>query len=95
MITGGTVELDVTWENKSIPYYIVSNVYVQGTDGADNVTTLEIAAGTQMKFSGSGLYIGHDFDSNYTGALRAIGTVFEPIRLQARFDWKIHLLPYA
>jgi len=78
-VNGGTVNIDATWENQGIPFSIASSVYVQGMDGLDNVTNLNIQAGSELQFYGTGLYIGHDSNSNYIGALSAIGTEDEPI----------------
>ena len=102
LVDGGTVSLDATWQNQGIPYNILNTVYVQGTDGTDNVTVLEIAAGTELQFGSSGLQIGHDSNSNYTGALRAIGTTAEPIKFTSNNtspgngDWdRIYFADYS
>lgn len=50
-----TITLDATWQDQGVPfmldfYYAHSTLVVSGTDGPDNVTTLTIGPGTEIKF---------------------------------------------
>jgi parallel beta-helix repeat protein len=80
-VEGGTISWDAEWENPGIPYRVSSSthIYVQGTDGADGVTTLTLAPGTILQFGLVFLWIGHDSNSSLPGALHAIGTPDQPI----------------
>ncbi|MCF7793813.1 MAG: right-handed parallel beta-helix repeat-containing protein [Candidatus Cloacimonetes bacterium] len=80
-VYGTTISEDATWEDPGIPYSVNSSahIYVQGTDGADNVTTLTIEPGTEIQFDSVYLYIGHDSSSAYPGKLIANGTETNPI----------------
>lgn len=80
-VDGGTISMDAEWENPGIPYRVSASmhIYVQGTDGADGVTTLTLAPGTTIQFSLVYLWIGHDSNSSLPGALNAVGTPDQPI----------------
>ena len=80
-VYGETISTDATWTNQGIPYYVSSSahIYVQGTNGLDNITTLTINPGTEIQFDSVYLYIGHNSSSSYPGALIAAGTGAEPI----------------
>lgn len=80
-VRGDTITTDSIWQNLGIPYYIDStqHVWVQGTNGADGVTTLTIQPGATLKFQSVYLWIGHDTTSTLPGALIANGTATQPI----------------
>jgi len=80
-VYGETIIEDATWENQGIPYFISSaaHIYVQGTDGPDGITTLIIEPGNELDFDSTFLYIGHNSNPAYNGALIADGTEAEPI----------------
>lgn len=70
----GIVANDATWTDL-IPYHLLSTVSIEGTDGADGVTTLTIAPGAVLKFDDcKGLSI-----DTVTAALVAQGTAGEQI----------------
>ena len=48
---GGTLSTDTLWDLAGSPYQVGSNVFVQGTDGADGVTTLTIEPGVVVEFA--------------------------------------------
>ncbi|MBP7149002.1 MAG: right-handed parallel beta-helix repeat-containing protein [Acidobacteria bacterium] len=74
MVPGGTIATDTTWTAAGAPYIVTGDVIVQGTDGADGVTTLTIQPGVQVRFQlNAGLIIGAP--SGAPGALIADGTV--------------------
>jgi hypothetical protein len=75
----GAIAADTVWALSGSPYVVVGNVTVQGTDGADGITTLTIEPGAQVRFNGtySGLTIGGS--TGASGALMAQGTVENPI----------------
>ncbi len=75
---GGTISVDTTWTASGSPYIVTSNITVQGTDGADGVTTLTIEPGTEVRFNQScQLQIGNG--SGDPGALVAVGTTTNQI----------------
>jgi len=49
------------------------HTFVQGQDGADMVATLTLSPGCILEFGNNYLMIGHSSNSNYPGALNAIG----------------------
>ena len=75
-VAGGTITQDATWVNDGIPYKITNSthMYVQGTSGADGVTTLTINSGATLAFDAVYLWIGHDSNPSYPGALVTQGT---------------------
>ena len=80
-IKSGTVSEDATWEDPGIPFRIEGVIYIQGQDGIDMVTTLTLEPGITMEFnSNTYLYIGHDTNPLYAGALVAVGTVSDSIK---------------
>jgi len=94
-VDGGTIENDSFWEDQDIRYRIFDDIYVQGTDGTDNVTTLTIEDDSELEFeSGKRLIIGDDSDPNLIGALTAIGSENNEILFTsalspfAHGDWK-------
>lgn len=71
-VYGGTLSLDAVWSSK-IPYMIYNSVTVQGTDGADGITSLTIDPGATLKFrTNTNLKIGGG--TGDPGALIAQGT---------------------
>ncbi len=75
---GGTISVDTTWSSSGSPYIVTSSVYVNGTDGADGITTLTIEPGVEVRFNRyMKLEIGAG--SGDSGALVAEGTVGTPI----------------
>ncbi len=76
-VNGGTITKDSTW-TASIPYRILSQITIQGTDGADGVTTLTIEPGVIVRFNSTQL-IAIGSSSGDPGALVAEGTAAEPI----------------
>jgi hypothetical protein len=90
---GGTISTDTIWTVSGSPYIVTSTITVQGTDGADGITTLTIEPGVQVKFN-SGLYIAIGYTSGSPGALVAQGTSVDPIVFTSNLanpspgDWK-------
>lgn len=71
-VFGDTISDDAFWENQGISYRITGETYVEGEDGDDLLTVLEIEPGTNLQFSsGRGLHIGHASNSSLPGALIA------------------------
>jgi parallel beta-helix repeat protein len=75
-VQGGTISADTTLHS-GLTYQITGDITVQGTDGADSVTTLTLEPGTVVQFEGSTLYIGAG--SGDAGALQAVGTASSPV----------------
>ncbi|MCD4737505.1 MAG: right-handed parallel beta-helix repeat-containing protein, partial [Bacteroidales bacterium] len=81
---GATISEDATWEDPGIPYLITTDINVQGMDGPDEVTVLELSQGTELRMeSQSGFRIGHSSNASYPGGLIAIGTVSDSIYFTA------------
>ncbi|MFZ1983122.1 MAG: right-handed parallel beta-helix repeat-containing protein, partial [Desulfatitalea sp.] len=76
-ITSGNVTKDATW-TAAIPYVLSGYSFVQGTDGADAITTLTISPGAVLKFN-QGRYLNIGAASGSPGALIAQGTAANPI----------------
>ena len=75
---GGTIATDTFWTAANSPYIVTSSVTVQGTDGADGITTLTIEPGVELRFNPyTQLTIGAS--SGNPGALVAQGTAGSPI----------------
>jgi hypothetical protein len=73
-VPGGTISLDTTWTSAGAPYIVTGDLTIQGTDGADAVTTLTIQPGVEVRFANNvTLYVGGN--SGSPGALIADGTV--------------------
>ena len=45
------ITVDTTWTVAGSPYIVTSPFQVYGTDGADNVTTLTIEPGVEVRFT--------------------------------------------
>jgi parallel beta-helix repeat protein len=68
-----TISADTTWTVSESPYLINNMLYIRGTDGGDNVTTLTINPGVRVVFGEmGGLTIGSS-GSSRPGALVADG----------------------
>jgi hypothetical protein len=67
-IVPGAISTDTTWTLAGSPYIVQYDLYVQGTDGADGVTSLTIEPGVVVRV-GRGIYVG----SGGPGALVADG----------------------
>ena len=74
----GTISTDTTWTLAGSPYIVTSNITVQGTDGADNITTLTIDPGVVVQL-GSYRIMTIGASSGAPGALVAQGTAENPI----------------
>ncbi|MHB8604468.1 MAG: right-handed parallel beta-helix repeat-containing protein [Thermoplasmatota archaeon] len=76
---GGTIATDTHWTVAGSPYVVTSDITIQGTDGADGVTTLTIDPGVTVKFDQyHNLYVG-TASASQPGALVAQGTAANPI----------------
>lgn len=83
-VQGGTISTDMTWEAAGIPYRMAGNLYIQGQDGADNVTSLTLEPGVTLQMASyMSIFIGHETNTAYPGALIAIGTDTEKITFTA------------
>ncbi|MBT8340583.1 MAG: hypothetical protein HKP58_02310 [Desulfatitalea sp.] len=75
---GGTISTDTTWTLAGSPYVVTANITVQGVDGPDDITTLTIEPGVQVRFNRYRLMnIGGN--TGNPGALVAQGTSANPI----------------
>jgi hypothetical protein len=58
-VPGGTISTDTTWDLAGSPYVITGNLTIEGTDGADGVTTLTVQPGVEVRMRGYRyLYVG-------------------------------------
>ncbi|MEH0019208.1 MAG: right-handed parallel beta-helix repeat-containing protein [Desulfobacter sp.] len=86
-VAGETISKDALWTD-IMPYTVLGNITVQGTDGDDGVTTLTIEPGAQLKFGSYGkLNIGANVGD--PGALAAKGTAGEKISFTSSSDTPI------
>jgi sugar lactone lactonase YvrE len=76
-VNNGNITKDATW-TAAIAYLMTGNTTVQGTDGADGITTLTIAPGAVVKFN-QYRYLNIGASSGNPGALIAQGTSAAPI----------------
>ena len=76
-VSGGTITRDATWPS-NIQYHILGNITVQGIDGADEITTLTIEPGAELRFN-QNVRLNIGSTSGEPGALSAVGTADEPI----------------
>ncbi len=73
-IVGGAVVDDSVWENCGIPYRIAGNVYIRGNDGEDQITTLAIEPGVEIRMGSEIQFVvGHETNPDYAGILKALG----------------------
>ena len=77
-VVGGTISRDATWKD-TLPLKILGSLTVKGTDGVDNLTTLTLDPGAELRF---GLYLQFIIGgtSGDPGALMAVGTAENQIR---------------
>jgi parallel beta-helix repeat protein len=79
-VQDGTIQENktYTWKKDGAPYVAAHSISVQlYNNNAQHLSTLEIESGTTVMFkSGVDLYIGHESNSNYKGALIANGVTF-------------------
>ncbi|MBN1338607.1 MAG: right-handed parallel beta-helix repeat-containing protein [Bacteroidales bacterium] len=86
-VWGSAVNLDGVWDNPGIPYYISGTVIIQGTDGPDGVTVLDLTPGTVMKMGNTiGIQVGHPSNSAFPGGLMALGNLNDSIVFTASTD---------
>lgn len=70
-----TISTDTTWTASQSPYIVENMLYIQGTDGPDNITTLTINPGVRVVFGPTGGLTVGGSNSSEPGALAAVGTV--------------------
>ncbi|MCW7754907.1 Ig-like domain-containing protein, partial [Desulfobotulus sp. H1] len=71
------------WQS-SIPYALISGLYVQGRDGGRGVTTLTLKPGTELRFNAATAFVVGNTNANgEPGALIARGSSDFPIRFVA------------
>jgi parallel beta-helix repeat protein len=81
-VYGGTISHDATWVNNDVAFQVKGSLTIQGQDGADNVTTLTLAAGDSLVFDGSLFcYIGSNSNAALPGALKVEGTESDTVIL--------------
>ncbi len=68
-----TISNDTTWTVSQSPYIIENRLYIRGTDGGDNVTTLTINPGVHVVFGEDGALVVGSASSTRPGALVADG----------------------
>ena len=74
------------WAMDGAPYMVNGDIYVQRSNNGNQLSTLKIESGTEIWFgSGSDLFIGHESNGNYRGALQAEGVTFT--RSQGNETW--------
>ena len=81
VVNGGTISVDTVWDAAGSPYIVNGTITIMGTDGDDQVTTLTIEPGVEVRM-GTNLLIqvGGYNSSDPPGALNAVGTAAAPIR---------------
>ncbi|HET9626047.1 MAG TPA: hypothetical protein VFP84_32020 [Kofleriaceae bacterium] len=75
-IEGGSVEEPARWQNPGAPYVVIGEIDVDGKNGR---ATLEIAAGTELRFKDAELDIGYSREATLVLA----GTADKPVVLTA------------
>jgi hypothetical protein len=70
-INGGTVEQNATWRNPGAPYVVVEDISIEGKTRA----TLEITAGTELRFKDAEISVGQYSD----GVLVVSGSADKPV----------------
>jgi hypothetical protein len=78
-VEGGTVEDNAKWQNPGAPYVVIGEVDVDGKNGR---ATLEIAAGTELRFKDAELDVGYSREATLVLA----GTADKPVVLTAADD---------
>jgi hypothetical protein len=79
-VVGGLISEDTTWTIEGSPYIVTTSITIQGTDGADGITTLTIEPGVTVKF-GANTNLAVGAADGAPGALAARGTAANPITL--------------
>ena len=92
LAASGRVALDGTWTAAAGPLVMLGNISVQGSDGPDGITTLNIAPGTEIRANGAYVFqIGGTFEP---GDLVADAGAGSPIAFRGAFgagtpgDWQ-------
>jgi hypothetical protein len=92
-VTGGTQAVDGLWSTEAGDYRVTGQVYVQGTDGPDGVTTLTIDPGVEVRFATGGqIQVGYSApgaliaDGDASGGPATI-TFTSDVVTPARGDW--------
>jgi hypothetical protein len=84
IVLGQTITKDALWAD-TFRYLIETNIIVQGADGEDQLTTLTISEGVELRFkNGANLTVG-GYNGN-PGAIDAQGTLQHPIRFTSAQD---------
>lgn len=78
-IEGGTVDENAKWANPGAPFVVIDEVSVEGKNGR---CTLEIAAGTELRFKDTSFNVGYNRD----GTLVVAGTPEQPVVFTAAED---------
>ncbi|ANM30853.1 hypothetical protein ABI59_16630 [Acidobacteria bacterium Mor1] len=52
VVPGGTLATDTVWNLAGSPYQVQGSLFVEGSDGADGITTLTIEPGVEVHFQG-------------------------------------------
>jgi hypothetical protein len=60
LVRGGHVEEDAKWQSAGAPYVVVDDINVDGRNGR---ATLEILAGTELRFKNTGIDVGYNSDA--------------------------------
>jgi parallel beta-helix repeat protein len=68
-----TISNDTVWTASQSPYIVENRLYIRGTDGGDNVTTLTINPGVRVVFGEDGALVVGSAGSTRPGALVADG----------------------
>ena len=65
------------WAMDGAPYMVNGDIYVRRTNNVNHISILKIEPGTEVWFgSGSDLFIGHESNGSYRGALQAESVTF-------------------
>lgn len=84
-VQGATLTTDASWPDQGIPYLQLSDLYVDGTNGPDLITTLTLDPGVEVQFQDYvGLWIGTSGMGGDPGGLMAVGTEANPILFTSR-----------
>ncbi|MBN3036230.1 MAG: right-handed parallel beta-helix repeat-containing protein [Bacteroidales bacterium] len=79
-VVSGTISMDAIWDDPGIPCFISGNLTIQGTDGLDGVTVLELTPGVELQMTSlAGIQVGHPSNPAFPGGLMALGTMNDSI----------------